>query len=62
MERRKMDLKMNQPVVLELLFEEPVVGNSTYGEYFLYAVKQGNNEEYNFFAPIELHEQMKGLH
>jgi len=44
------------------LFEEPVVGNSTYGEYYLYAVKQPNNEEYNFFAPIELHDQMKGLH
>ena len=57
-----MDLKLNQPATLELLFEEPVVGQSTYGDYYLYAVKQGNNEEYNFFAPEELHEQMKGLH
>jgi hypothetical protein len=61
-ERKKLDLKLNQPATLELLFEEPVVGNSSYGEYFLYAVKQGNNEEYNFFAPSELHEQMKSLH
>jgi hypothetical protein len=45
-----------------MLFETPVVGNSSYGEYYLYAVKQGNNEEYNFFAPEELHEQMKELH
>jgi hypothetical protein len=45
-----------------LLFEEPVVGQSTYGDYYLYAVKQGNNEEYNFFAPEELHDQLKGLH
>jgi hypothetical protein len=50
------------PVSLELLFEEPVVGQSTYGDYYLYAVKQGNNEEYNFFAPEELHEQLKALH
>jgi hypothetical protein len=57
-----LDLKLNQPATLELLFEEPVVGQSTYGDYYLYAVKQGNNEEYNFFAPSELHEQMKGLH
>jgi hypothetical protein len=57
-----LDLKLNVPVGLELLFEEPVVGQSTYGDYYLYAVKQGNNEEYNFFAPEELHEQMKGLH
>jgi hypothetical protein len=62
MERKKLDLKLNQPATLELLFEEPVVGQSTYGDYYLYAVKQGNNEEYNFFAPVELHEQMKGLH
>jgi len=53
---------LNQPATLEKLYETPVVGNSTYGEYFLYAVKQGNGEEYNFFAPIELHEQMKELH
>ena|ERR1035437_1199429 len=62
MDRKKLDLKLNQPATLELLFEEPVVGNSTYGEYYLYAIKQPNNEEYNFFAPVELHEQMKGLH
>ncbi|MDR3665666.1 MAG: hypothetical protein P4L35_02370 [Ignavibacteriaceae bacterium] len=61
-ERKKLDLKLNQPATLELLFEEPVVGQSTYGDYYLYAVKQGNNEEYNFFAPEELHEQLKGLH
>jgi hypothetical protein len=61
-ERKKLDLKLNQPATLELLFEEPVVGNSSYGEYFLYAVKQGNNEEYNFFAPQELHEQLKEFH
>jgi len=55
-------LKLNSPVTLELLFDTPVVGQSTYGEYYLYAVKQGNNEEYNFFAPEELHEQLKELH
>src|SRR5664279_5832243 len=57
-----MDLKLNMPVTIELLFEEPVVGQSTYGDYYLYAIKQGNNEEYNFFAPEELHSRMKDLH
>src|SRR5664279_1872337 len=61
-DRKKLDLKLNSPVTLELLFDDPVVGQSSYGEYFLYAVKQGNNEEYNFFAPEELHEQLKGFH
>jgi hypothetical protein len=45
-----------------MLYNEAIIGESTYGKYYLYAVKQGNNEEYNFFAPEELHEQMKGLH
>jgi hypothetical protein len=61
-DRKKLDLKLNSPVTLELLFNEAIIGNSTYGEYYLYAVKQGNNEEYNFFAPEELHEQLKILH
>ena len=61
-DRKKLELQLNRPIAIEMLFNEPVVGNSAYGQYYLYAVKQGNNEEYNFFAPEELHEQMKGLH
>ena len=38
-----------------------MVGNSKYGEYYLYAVKNGSNTEYSFFAPAEVNEQIKTL-
>jgi len=40
------------------LFNEPLVGESKFGEYYMYAVKNGN-EEYSFFAPLSVHEQLK---
>jgi hypothetical protein len=46
---------------LELLFDEPMVGQSRYGEYFLYAVKNGTDTEYSFFAPEEVNEKLKQL-
>ncbi len=38
-----------------------MVGNSRYGEYYLYAVRNGTNTEYSFFAPPEVNEQIKTL-
>ena len=38
-----------------------MVGQSKYGEYYLYAVKNGSNTEYSFFAPTEVNEQIKTL-
>lgn len=49
---------MNKPIVLELLFDTPVVGKSQFGNYYLYAVKNGTNEEYSFFAPEEVHTEL----
>ena len=46
---------------LTLLFDEPMVGQSRFGEYFLYAVKNGTDTEYSFFAPAEVNEQIKSL-
>ena len=46
---------------LELLFDEPMVGQSRFGEYYLYAVKNGTDTEYSFFAPAEVNEQIKLL-
>ena len=57
-----MDLDLNKTQTLELLFDEPMVGNSKYGEYYLYVVKNGSNTEYSFFAPAEVNEQIKTLH
>jgi hypothetical protein len=43
------------------LFDEPMVGQSRYGEYYLYTVKNGTDEEYSFFAPAEVNDQIKPL-
>jgi len=43
------------------LFDEPMVGQSRFGEYYLYAVKNGTDREYSFFAPAEVNEQIKSL-
>ena len=61
MERKKLDLQINSPIILQLLFDEPIIGESKFGEYYMYAVKNGNdNSEYSFFAPLSVHEQLKG--
>ena len=57
-ERRKLELPLNQPTEIELLYDEPVVGKSQYGDYFLYAIKS-ENSEYAFFASPEIHEQLQ---
>ena len=60
-ERKKLELELNKTMSLELLFDEPMVGQSRFGEYYLYAVKNGSDVEYSFFAPTEVNEQLKSL-
>ncbi|MCE1168219.1 MAG: hypothetical protein LWX70_08990 [Sphingobacteriia bacterium] len=53
---------MNQPCSVELLFDKCQVGQSSYGEYYLYAVRNGDGQtEYSFFAPTEVHDKLKDL-
>ena len=60
MERKKLELPINQSLKLQLLFDEPLVGESKFGEYYMYAVKNGQDEfEYSFFAPLSVHERLK---
>ncbi|MEO8231491.1 MAG: hypothetical protein ABI638_04370 [Ignavibacteriota bacterium] len=59
-ERRKLELQLNQPIEIELLYDEPVVGKSQYGDYFLYAVK-AKDSEFAFFAPEEVHQGLLPL-
>ena len=58
MERKKLELKPNEKINLELLFDSCLEGESTYGKYYMYAVKNGQ-QEYSFFAPLSVHEQLK---
>jgi len=43
------------------LYDEPMIGQSRYGEYYLYAVKNGTDTEYSFFAPAEVNDHIKSL-
>lgn len=59
-QRKKLELQLNQPVQIELMFDNPMVGQSQYGEYYLYAVKNGDGAtEYSYFAPDEVHSILK---
>jgi hypothetical protein len=45
-----------------MLFDSPKVGESQYGMYYLYAVRNGDGAtEYSFFATDEVHEKLSGL-
>jgi hypothetical protein len=55
--RTKLELEINKPVTLELLFDEPITGESQYGSYSMYAVSV-NGSEYSFFAPDEVHSEL----
>ena len=58
MERRKLELELNKPTHIEMLFNNAKVGESQYGMYYLYAVRNGDGNEYSFFAPEEVHEKL----
>ena len=60
-DRKKLELELNKSMSLELLFDGPKIGQSQYGDFFLYAVKNGTGEEYSFFAPEEVHKELSKL-
>ena len=62
MERKKLELELNKPTRIEMLFDNPKVGESQYGMYYLYAVRNGDGAtEYSFFAPEEVHSKLSLL-
>lgn len=61
-DRKKLEIQLNQPCSVELLFDQPTIGQSQYGEYYLYAVRNGDGQtEYSYFAPPEVHDKLKDL-
>jgi hypothetical protein len=62
MERKKLELELNKPLKIELLSDQCLIGTSRYGEYYLYNVRNGSNEELSYFADKEVHEKLKELH
>lgn len=59
-QRTKLELEVNKPTEIELLYDEPISGESQYGNYNLYAVKV-DDSEYAFFPPKEVHDSLKNL-
>ncbi len=58
-QRPKLELEINKPTHIKLLFDEPIVGESQYGKYYLYAVSNGSDKEYSLFAADTVHEVLK---
>ena len=58
--RQKLELQINSPVTVELLFDDAITGTSTYGPYYMYAVSV-EGKEFSFFAPEEVYSQLKPL-
>jgi hypothetical protein len=61
MERKKLELELNKPVKIELIQDQCLIGTSRYGEYYLYSVRNGGNEELSYFADKEVHEKIRDL-
>lgn len=60
-EKKRLELEIGKTITLKLLFNQPIIGQSRYGEYFLYSVKNGTDQSYSFFAPAEVNEKIKSL-
>ena len=58
----KLELELNKPAKIEMLQDQPLIGTSRFGEYYLYNVRNGNGQEYSFFPDKEVHEKLKDLH
>ena len=59
--KKKLELELNKPCKLELLQNQCLTGTSRYGEYYLYNVRNGTDEELSFFPDKEVHEKLKDL-
>lgn len=59
-QRQKLELQVNRPVEVELLYDEPILGENQYGPYALFAVRSGESE-FAFFPPKEVAESLKNL-
>ena len=56
--RKKLELQINSPVNLQLLYSEPIIGENTYGSFYCYAVKKEDDCEYSFFSPLKIHNEL----
>ena len=56
--RPKLELQLNQSVVVTLMRDKAYVGENGFGAYYLYQVKDEAGTEYSFFAPVDVHQKI----
>lgn len=61
MEKKKLELELNKKITLVMLADKPIIGESKWGPYYLYFVKNGTDQDYSFFAPAEVDEIIRPL-
>lgn len=61
MDRKKLELELNKPTHLKLLYDDCIIGESQYGRYYLYAVSTVEGNEHSYFATADVHESLKNL-
>lgn len=63
-QRPKLELQINLPMQLELIYDTPITGENKYGAYYCYSFRDSKGEEFSFFAPEKIHnvlrDQVKG--
>ena len=60
-QRNKLILPINESTTIQLLYNDCIEGSNQFGNYYMYAVEV-DGEEYSFFPPAEVHDQLKLLH
>jgi len=56
--RPKLDLNLGEVATLTLMRDKPYQGESSFGQYYLYTVKDQTGVELSFFAPADIHAQI----
>ena len=55
MAKPKLELMLDKKVQLTLLKDKPYIGNNSYGEFYLYTVKNEEGVEFSYFAEAPVH-------
>jgi len=59
MEKTKLELEINKPVLVKKMYDDPIIGESQYGKYYLYTFMGTDKKLYSFFANDIVHEKLK---
>jgi len=58
-QRPKLELPINSPMQLELLYDSPITGENKYGAFYCYSFRNAKGEEFSLFVPEKIHLALK---